>query len=360
MKRIGIFFFHVLIFFSCTSDYSEDVLTIPLAKTLVNSNIQNNFDFEYRFIELETSDSVLIGDMPIIRCIEHGCILLKSQDYIYFFDLENGSFLSKLDKKGNGPYEYSSISDVIYSEKDKSLYVYDIRRNRIIKYSESLDPLGEVANDSISSIQMNKNNQFIVSYNQYHKGKFLVGIYDENFEHLASFIENSYNGNTNVNLRRINSISIFNGEPYIYIPDTLYHLTSKGAEPVLVIGKGNYKIPIEVESDAGRKDERNKYIWGDYGYLVGDYFFMSFIYNKNIYFDIWETKRNELKARRTIKSYQELVGIPFNINGETIYIWPSFVSYNKIYCLLDFEQTLRLFPDYDTDNNPIVIEIMFR
>ena len=135
----------IFICFSCASEYVADNTALPLFKTLNEDVVsyQEKIDFNYRLIELETSDSVLI-DIPTIMDVNDSCILLKSENCIYFFNLEDGAFMSKLDGKGNGPYEYNSISDAKLSRKDKSLYICDIRMGKVIRYSGSLKPLGEI------------------------------------------------------------------------------------------------------------------------------------------------------------------------------------------------------------------------
>lgn len=359
MKKNTLLLFS-LILFSCSPDkQTTEKIMLPLSGTLSKTNValQDKINFSYRLIKLETSDSVLI-DYPFIEDIKGDRMFFKSQHGIYSFSLEDGKFISKFAKKGDGPHEYNSIVDMVFSEKDNSMYILDYRKHKIFQYSEQGKPLKEIENNRITSFGINKENQFVAAYDMYNKEEFQTGVYDENFNHLASFIHNSYDDKESVTLRKLNTIHIFNGNSCIYTSDTLFQVTAEKAEPILAIDKGRYKIPVEIESDASKGAERDKYIWGDYGYLSGNYFFFFFYYNQNSYFDLWDIESRELKTRREV-GYQEALpfGIPFEINGEVIYLWPRFASYNKIYCVPDPEQTLKLLPDYDTDDNPVVIEI---
>lgn len=346
---------------SCTEQQSlARYATIPLYSTLKTAKAEEAIavEYSYRFIPLETLEEALVGQ-PVIMEMKDSVMMLKEENILYSFDLHSGKFLSKLDKRGSGPYEYLRIGDVMYSPNTKRLCLFDDVSSRMIIYSDDGTPISEIKNDSIASVGMNSLGQFIVTYwTHTHKGQHLVGVYDKDFSYLTSFINNDSDSELEVNLHKVNPVYTFNGDSYVYVQDSLCSVTEKGVKTVLFIDKGKYKIPDEVESNVARGEERDKYIWGDYGYLVNDCYYYSFNYNNKVYFDVWNVQRTQLIARRVINDYRETAGIPFDIDGNIIYLWPRYVNENKIYCILDAAQASLISSDYNEyEDNPIVLEV---
>lgn len=352
----------ICILSSCTEQPTlARYTTIPLHSTLKTVKTEGTIavDYSYRLIPLETVEEALVGQ-PVIMEIKDSVMMLKEENILYSFDLHSGKFLSKLDKRGSGPYEYLRIGDVMYSPNMKRLCLFDDVSSRMIIYSDDGTPISEIKNDSIASVGMNSLGQFIITYWQHtHKGQHLVGVYDKHFNYLTSFIHNDSNSEVDVNLHKVNPVYTFNGESYAYVQDSLCSVTEKGVETVLFIDKGNYKIPDEVESNAARREERDRYVWGDYGYLVGDCYYYSFNYNNKAYFDVWDAQSAQLIARRVINDYQETAGIPFDIGGHIVNLWPRYVNGNKIYCILNAAQASLFSSDYNEyEDNPVVLEVV--
>ncbi|WP_456087820.1 6-bladed beta-propeller [Parabacteroides sp.] len=342
---------------SCDNNKSTYNKTIPLFKSLELSEYNRTKDIRYnhKIIQLETSDSILL-DWPVICDIKDSTMWIKSENIIYSFNIKNGKHLFTIDKRGNGPYEYSRIGDLQYSPVNQCLYLYDYITDKIITYSKTGENINQIKNDTINSMGITSEGDIIVAYNQFKSSSYLVGAYNMHFNHINSFIKNNTKI-SNVSLSRTNPIYKFNKKNCIYIPDTFYTITTDNVFPFLIIDKGRYKIPIEIESDASKKDIREHYIWNDYGFIVDQYLFLSFNYNKRNYFDLWNIKDKTLISRRCTKNTQQ-PGLPFEINGQTIYAWPNYVCNNKIYCILDNEQSLTLLPDFDIENNPAILEIV--
>ena len=341
---------------SCNPNNPINDNTIPLFKTLgsLSYSSTNNIRYNYRIIQLETSDSILL-DWPVICDIEDSTIWIKSENIIYSFNLKNGKHIFTIDKRGNGPYEYNRIGDLRYSPTNHHLYLYDYTTDKIITYTTTGEKINQTKNDTINSIGITSEGDILVAYNPFKSPAHLVGIYDTCFNHINSFI-NNYTTITNASLSRTNPICEFNKKNYIYIPDTIYQITRDSVFPFLTIDKGGYKIPIDIESDASQKDIRENYVWNDYGFIVNQYFFLSFHHNKRNYFDLWNIKEKTLISRRSTIDPQH-PGLAFEINGQVIYAWPNYVCSDKIYCTLDSEQSSILVPDYNIENNPIILEI---
>lgn len=128
----------VLSVISCGDKTSatETILLYPL-NAQQSVNLSEFVDSVY-FIKLETNDDIVISD-KINR------ILIKEQ-YIYLVDIgqavlfvfdKQGKFVAKLDKRGNGPDQYSFLSHIFIDDDEKYVDILDGRgdKGRILSYS---------------------------------------------------------------------------------------------------------------------------------------------------------------------------------------------------------------------------------
>ncbi|MCF6358143.1 MAG: 6-bladed beta-propeller [Draconibacterium sp.] len=126
--------------FSCSKTKTDNILINIEQKE--NVSIKEHF-LSIDLIPLETSDSVLIGRLTkIVQNNKKYYVLDKKQRAVFIFDL-NGKFLNKIDKKGNGPGEYTEISDFEINQYSGNIellspwgiiYVYDKRGKFIRNY----------------------------------------------------------------------------------------------------------------------------------------------------------------------------------------------------------------------------------
>ena len=85
-----------------------------------------------RYITLETTDESLFSDITQFLCSSKELFIFDIQTQsIYVFDYD-GKFLRKLNKKGQGPGEYTSIRGI--EARDGSDYVYIFSRERVLVF----------------------------------------------------------------------------------------------------------------------------------------------------------------------------------------------------------------------------------
>jgi|GEM_PF-3121057 hypothetical protein len=116
------------------------ILKINPKQVQKDNNKISLFSNSIKYIPLETQDSILVGSIDKIVTRNNKIYILdKMTETIFCFNIENGKFLYKLNKKGNGPNEYFSVMDfnvnedeeiVIYSS-NQGLLFYD--NNRFVK-----------------------------------------------------------------------------------------------------------------------------------------------------------------------------------------------------------------------------------
>ena len=103
------FEYHVTEYVELDSLHSEDIIE------------------SYRYIQLETKDNTLLGEVKGLKVVDDKLFVL-SQDVISVFDME-GLFLFNIAAIGRGPGEYSKITD--WSIDNGIVYVYDDSQYRI-------------------------------------------------------------------------------------------------------------------------------------------------------------------------------------------------------------------------------------
>lgn len=104
--------FALLLAFGCVSDHEyvlfknntsigDNAQSLPLSQLLSDS---------VRLIPLETNDTILIGRINKIKKFEGHYFVLADEKQVFRFD-ETGKYLGSLNKRGEGPEEYTSIMD---------------------------------------------------------------------------------------------------------------------------------------------------------------------------------------------------------------------------------------------------------
>jgi hypothetical protein len=364
MKSMYLLIFAAFVFgLSCSRKNAGDFVVIPVARYINETRGETpsaDMVKNYRVIPLETSDSVLLGGGRI-ESVADDRIILTDNGTVYFFDPADGSLKGKFNRQGRGPGEYLWLGGLEIAPDGSNIYVSDFQNQNINLYSPEGRSLEQLVTDSISDLLVDKQGRFIASYRPFVGWRNLVGVYDANWNTLATFFDNPPLGNRVVTLWPSYSLDRFNGEPHIYLSDTLYHISPERVAPVLALDKGSLKAPEEVTLDFRLRDtEGHRYILGDYGRLAGSYYFLQFYYNQAMYFDLWNTSTGELMLRNVVTGPEGKYGIPFDLDRRIIYAWPTFVQDNKIYCLLGFEQyeqTKALYPEFAEDDNPVILEI---
>ena len=106
---------------------TEDIIKIDIAKKYPSKDIQFNTFRNREYVPLETNDDVLLDRYAMIVSVSEKYILVKDlidRSNIYVFD-RNGKIISLINRRGNGPQEYTSISDVVFDEKNNEIFVFN-------------------------------------------------------------------------------------------------------------------------------------------------------------------------------------------------------------------------------------------
>jgi hypothetical protein len=361
MKQL--FFLFTLIFLTaCSPEKKSDCININLAESikLTNSNLKslNDISSDYHIIPVETSDSCLLSNINI-KYVSDSDIWIKDNHVIYRIDRKNGRILFKLDKKGQGPEEYLSISDFVIDYKTRTIFIYDIGKKKLITYNFDGKYLNSFENDFIGSFDLTDEDCFLVSYNPYFDDPFHIGIYDKSWNLLNRFIPKTDAVNQNGNLHHFDVLYKFEGKHYFRksFGDTIYQVDIQSINPYFIISKGNLKIPVRIATDISKKAERSQYIYGEFGYMISGYYFSSYFYQNKNYQDVWNLETSSLIYRNLRQGPDSKNGIPFVIQGKTVFVWPKFAGKKYLYCYAPADEMREIIPEMKEDDNPVILKI---
>lgn len=203
------------------------------------------------YIPLETSDSILIGEISKLIVVDSQFwILDRITEAVYGFT-KKGKFITKIAHKGRGPGEYSVISDI--SVRNNDVFIYDARFGKMLQYSIA----GELVKETtgrISSSHFEAVDSNFVFYCDYLPNEFgersnhdynLI-ITDLNLHPISAYLKQTNNinpefligNNTNIS-RNGHKLSIF--ESY---RNVLYHWENNDLTPGFVMDfpDGNNQI----------------------------------------------------------------------------------------------------------------------
>ncbi len=134
-KTIFILFFLL----SCSKEKNrftkDNIIEININK---NSSAKElcflNFAKDYYFVALESSsESFLSGINRIFELDEKIIIFDDRYNKVLVFS-DNGKFINRIGKIGNGPGEFTDITDISIDFKKKIIQVLDINKRKVLKY----------------------------------------------------------------------------------------------------------------------------------------------------------------------------------------------------------------------------------
>ena len=134
MKTFNYIYITLLAFLGI-SCYKQNTVSLNSSIETITINNKLNFNFNKKFklakfIPLETNTNCLITD--IIKIILTDKIYIQDRNSkIFIFNID-GKFINKIDSKGYGPTEYTSISD--FTVNDSIISIIDTNEKRLMKY----------------------------------------------------------------------------------------------------------------------------------------------------------------------------------------------------------------------------------
>ena len=351
---------------ACDHKGNDKCIIIDIEKTLHSDGpkdfILNDIAKSVTLIPIETNDSILLNHVIIEGVTEeyivaHGGNIGVNKLAIYFINKTNGKVSSIIDRYGRGPGEYLRIGDVSLNKRDNTVYLSDY--TKINEYTFEGKFINSIQNDSIGKVRILNDGNFAVSYHPSKNTEFALGIYDSSWNLLRRGIPKAER-DRNFDMMYFDAIFEFNNEFFYKLAhsDTLFRIKSEYDESYLVHSKGRYQLPINIKASMEQTErEGDKFIQQDFGYLISKFYFLSYYYDNKLYQEIWNIDNSSLMYKSIYSREGGVNGVPVRIGEKSIYVWPTFVSNDAIYCIIQAEDAITLIPSLLEDSNPVILEI---
>lgn len=168
-----ILYIAILYTWSACKSQSEKASDFPADVEIININpddsqMKNALASEIidscHFILLETSDSIVIGNIKqIFEAGDKYYIYDNSSDIIFIFN-QNGRYLSRINQRGRGPQEYVRINDVFVDTLTNDIIISCDRSQSLVRYNCNGKFLKRIPNPFITSAFATINSDTIITY----------------------------------------------------------------------------------------------------------------------------------------------------------------------------------------------------
>ena len=358
--------FFILLLLSCKNETKFEVIDFQDAFTRKKDVCIDNYLKGISCIPLQTDSNCIIGDIEKLIKSGNYFFILDSENILYMF-LNDGKFIRKIGKKGNGPNEYSYISDFCIDDVNKRIYVDINKAIAIFDFNGTF--IKKIDNHGADQILF-YNNKIVLSMpdrpvETQEKDAILI---TESSGRIVKFFKTPlvrYGG------FEFTFSLLFKADDYCYykeeLGDTLYEIDkSFNRKPASVFQLGKYKMPKE-DFDFSHMTKWDKYyrfvdvyklssltIYKVQNGPVGgiDYIFRD---NENN-----ETCKitNEEKLALFLNQEKSIPILPVSVydNHLVCCVYPTYVNALANYLKTDISLQN---PNFKENNNPILLDIKF-
>lgn len=134
MNKIYVVIFALLLIIGCkhTNKEKSNIEIIKLSQPSASSVGLSELIDKQHYIKLETTPENLVGVIGKVS-FSDSLIFLGSNKAIFLFH-SNGQFIRKIDMRGDGPSEYTRLSDFDIDYEEKEIIVFDKGKKQLLFY----------------------------------------------------------------------------------------------------------------------------------------------------------------------------------------------------------------------------------
>ena len=238
---------------ACTTSKQEEdggLKTIHVEVDNIRTDVNLSEFAEAQIIPLPTSDDLLIGKIKKV-CASDKSICISAENTIYRFT-RSGEYLGKISKHGEGPDEYTGITDFIMTEDDEvaifslgkqalMFYSWDNQLKKKIKLDVSpsarITRMGNklVINNGNQISNTNKHVLMFIDLNSGERTNALLPVDEYKAKYLYSIESNTFTPGEN------DTTCYF----YTWFNDTIYRVTPNTCQPETTFDWDGKNIPAE-------------------------------------------------------------------------------------------------------------------
>lgn len=236
-----------------------------------------------------------------------------------------GEIVCSFSRRGQGPGEYIYLTYVHIDPENRTVCVYDQKRNNSIIYDLDGNFIQEIpfAEKKINTPLLVSSDYAVVK-GEYSESDCKLYITDKEFNKEKGLfpLDTSLTDGERLCLtwqlnfcrNRDRAIVHYTDE------DTVFSVTKEGVLPICIVEKGQYKLPKEsAKKPQEITPEGSPYIQTMGLSLISDYYMVSYVLRNKLYNEIWNKVDNRIITR--FSSEEGKRGIPFRLpNGNKTWI----------------------------------------
>ncbi|MCR8667544.1 6-bladed beta-propeller [Aestuariibaculum sp. M13] len=341
----------LLIICSCqNSEFKDDLKTIEFNYNMPDENLKiSDICNQITYVELETSDLSLVGNVTKIVASEDYIIILDKTGKLVVFN-SNGKFLNIINHQGRGPNEYTEITDFSFLEEDGLIAIYSRVNDRSV-YLYSLD--GKYVDDFKIKYESenlyNFNNNFIFYNSHFFRNQsnyYSLNITSRQGKHINQLMRKEletsypffYQYDKKNKLFKLGDELVFWEKGFDNGVDTIWKINKKfEVYPKYKLNIGGEKFPLSRYADKNKIPfreklektdlmnyyESNKYVFFE---IINESKFCRFVYDKK------ETNLKRIYEGKTEKQFEIMLNN--DLDGGTSF-WPiGNISDDKMFMLI--------------------------
>jgi outer membrane protein assembly factor BamB len=364
MKKIisvFIYVFYLLIIVGCKTGnkqannlFAENIIEINLS-TNKNKVLYSELFDSLKYICLETTDDILIKEITRLKYVDEKIYILdKRSQTVFCFDM-GGKLCWKIHSLGQGPQEYTQLTDFDIDKENNKLYLFSFR-DKILVYDLSGNFIKEYNTElGGKSFAYNKGQIYIYAdtfFNEADKSGennylFLFNENKDTLEGKFPFNIDKRYGST-ITYNSSNAFCHYEGEVRFFIPfsNNVYSIKGDSIYIKYHFDFGEYNLPDNYFDNYTTNDIReSKYAYGLNSFWENDKYYSFNIYVNQEFYQVLYSKKED-------KVY---IGTLYD---DMSYCCPSFSNVTDDYILgsLSVEDLLLIHNLPKEDNQNLILE----
>lgn len=188
-----------LFFSNCKKEQTKNSLS-KISHIDINNPLSISIDSlmtDIDTIQLEVSDSSLLGDVHLMHIMNDKLYILDSNNNAVFIFSCDGKLIRKIDRSGQGPLEYIRINSIEVDYQQKQLILSDSFSRRIFLFDEYGELLKVLNLEFIPDFIKSRNGEFLnfysgakLWYTSKEMENYNIHVLDSNGIFVSSFFEN--------------------------------------------------------------------------------------------------------------------------------------------------------------------------
>ena len=343
-------FYHLLfiiITLSNLNSSTKDINTIIINYDKTCNYPLSNFITNCNIVKLETSDSILTGDISDIEFHENNIIILDKKNNTAQVFNQKGEFIHQLSNLGRGPGEYLYLNDI--ATNSQGIYLLDYTQQKILHYDYDWKFQKDLYFPFyVSEINCIHDKIMLYTERNGEKEDYQFYLADNCGKILNRYLPRNNNWGNNTFIP--SNVFTQNNNSFIFAPrfnNTLYTLHDTIATPIYTLNFRDKTFPEERTNITKYDINDNKfpYIVRRNIFLCNNYLLIDYVYQDKRNFYLYD-----------MNSHKSQNGYITNDLITDFRFFPQIVKDNKIIDWIDAASLIEYFP-HVVQENPILHDL---